>query len=507
MKALLINPSTPTTFWSFLPVLQLLGKKATLPPLGLLTVAALLPQDWELQVIDREFQQVTETQWNDADVVLITGMTIQCEDLIKAIHEGRERQKTIVVGGAWAFHYPEDALKEGADIVLVGEAEETMPQVLEAIAKQQSGVIIRAEKMADLERSPLPRYDLVDLDAYLNVSIQFSRGCPFQCEFCDVTNMFGHKVRTKNPKQIVAELQRLYDLGYRHLMFFADDNFVGSFTRTKALLHEMIPWLEAHGNPFGFYTQASVNLASDDEVLDLMVRASFFKVFLGIETLDQESLVRAKKSQNTRVDLVEVCRKINEAGLGIIAGCILGFDGEQPGAGDRLLELARLAHIPEMFVSLLQALPATDLWNRLDKEDRLLTKDYRNLGNQTSPMNFTPTRPVEEIVQEFTTLYRTLYDRKNYLNRVTAHILRMKPLATRKPFKLPSAVERRALFAVLLNHGILYPTRFVFWRNFFKILANNPSQLVRYFDYSIGCEHYNSYVRVIEDAFGKRPIM
>ncbi len=500
MKALLINPATPTTFWSFGPVLKLLGKKATLPPLGLLTVAALLPSQWQLEVVDREFEQVKESQWTEADLVFITGMTVQYEDIIKTIREAHQRGKKVVIGGAWVYHYPEDALREGADIVVVGEAEATMPEILEAIAQGLTGVIIRAQAMADLEKSPVPRYDLIDITAYLNVSIQFSRGCPFECEFCDVTHMLGHKVRTKSPKQIVAELQSLYDLGYRHYIFLADDNFVGSFRKTKALLEEMIPWLGVHGNPYGFYTQASVNLATDDELLDLMVEAGFFKVFLGIETLDEETLTRTKKSQNTKVDLVEVCRKINEAGLGIIAGCILGFDGEPSDAGDRLQKFARLTGIPEMFVTLLQAGPGTDLWNRLAKEDRLLTRDYRNFSNQTSPMNFNPTKPMEKITEEFTSLYNSLYDRRHYLDRVATHILRMKPLARRRSFQFPKKFEIKGLFAVIIRHGILYSSRFVFWRNLLKIFLKNPTQLVRFFDYSIGCEHYHTYAKVIEKA-------
>ena len=276
--------------------------------------------------------------------------------------------------------------------MVVGEAEVVIEQVLQHLNRQDFGVIIRAERMADLSHSPSPRYDLLKREKYLNASVQFSRGCPFNCEFCDVTVMLGHEVRTKTPKQIISELQMLYDLGARGYIFIVDDNFIGSVSKAKALLQALVSWQETHSRPFEFYTQCSVNLASDDELLDWMVKAGFYKVFLGIETLDIDSLKRANKHQNAGVNLTEACIKINNAGLGIIAGCIIGFDNERPGADERLIEFALNTEIPEMLISLLQAAQGSDLWNRLQREGRLIrvsTNDV-TLGNKTVRYEFPP---------------------------------------------------------------------------------------------------------------------
>ncbi len=244
---------------------------------------------------------------------------------METIREAKRRGKKVVVGGSLVFHFPEQALNAGADIVVRGEAEVIMPQLLESLRGQESGIVISADGPADLETTPPARYDLLDLNAYVDMAIQFSRGCPFHCEFCDITLMFGRRVRTKTPRQILDELTILYNLGWRRLVFFVDDNFIGNVTMAKNLLQELIPWNESRGRPFDFNTQASVNLGADDELLEAISRAGFIRVFLGIETTDKESLKGAKKYQNASADLVTLCDKITHAGLQIIAGCIIGF--------------------------------------------------------------------------------------------------------------------------------------------------------------------------------------
>ena len=289
------------------------------------------------------------------------------------------------------------------------------------------------------------------------MAVQFSRGCPFQCEFCDITFMYGREVRTKSPDQILQELQILYDLGWRRVVFFVDDNFIGNPSRTKDLLRKLVPWMEERGHPFDFTTQASVNLAADQELLDLMVRAGFWKVFLGIETLDRESLKDAKKFQNAAVDLDQVCEKINRAGLQIIAGCILGFDNERPGADQRLIDFASRNHIPEMFVTLLQAGPGTDLWKRLEKEGRLMFGGFNdNLGSQTGLINFLPTRPRSEIAGEFIRLYDALYDPEFYLNRSFEYLSRMESPPPKRLF-LSRTVGAESCIHNTLSTGCTVP--------------------------------------------------
>jgi radical SAM superfamily enzyme YgiQ (UPF0313 family) len=233
MKVLLVNPRYPQTFWSFDKVLQMLDKKAFMPPLGLLTVAAHLPPDWDIRLVDLTVRKITEEDWSQCDVVMVTGMATQFSGLLQTIREGKRRGKMVAVGGPLIFHFPQYALKEGADIAVRGEVEVAVPQLIDSLNRGASGIIIENNGRASLRESPPPRYDLVDAKSYLNMSIQFSRGCPFACEFCDITLMLGHKVRTKSSEQVLDELANIYDLGWRRGVFFVDDNFVGNVSKAK----------------------------------------------------------------------------------------------------------------------------------------------------------------------------------------------------------------------------------------------------------------------------------
>ena len=497
MNILLVSPSYPQTFWSFENVLKLTGKKCLLPPIGLITVAALLPQSWNFRLRDLAFQTISEEEWESSDVVMVSGMAIQHAGILHNIRQAKTRGKTVVVGGPWAFHFPEDALAAGADLVVVGEGEPVISEVVESIENRVCGKIIRAASLADMERSPAPRFDLLDVHAYVDMGLQFSRGCPFKCEFCDVTLMLGHKVRTKTPQQVLDELQILYDLGWRRTVFFVDDNFIGNVAKAKRLLKELLSWSEARGRPFEFYTQASVNLASETEALELMSQCDFCRVFLGIETADEESLRQAGKSQNVGKDLDEVCRKVNEAGIEVIAGCIIGFDNERPGADKRLIDFAIRNQVPEMFVTLLQAGPGTELWLRMEREGRLLSGDYENLSNQTGLINFLPTRPLAQIVEEFINLYGTLYEMDNFLDRAVNHLLAMKTKPAPKPFQMPYLYEIKCMFTILIRQGVLYPSRRKFWKGLFTIAARKPERLPKFFTYCVLAEHYTEFRRTI----------
>jgi radical SAM superfamily enzyme YgiQ (UPF0313 family) len=399
-----------------------------------------------------------------------------------------------------AFHIPEEVLQAGADIVVKGEAETVADRLVEALEARESGIVIQGSVRPDLTGSPVPRYDLLDLTAYVDMAVQFSRGCPFQCEFCDITLMYGREVRTKSPEQILGELQAMYDYGWRRAVFFVDDNFIGNPSRAKALLRKLIPWMEERGHPFDFTTQASVNLAADPELLDLMVRAGFWKVFLGIETLDRESLKDAKKFQNAAVDLDKACEKINRAGLQIIAGCILGFDNELPGADQRLIDFATRNQIPEMFVTLLQAGPQTDLWVRLEKEGRLLFTGFSdNLGSQTGLINFLPTRPRAEIANEFIRLYDVLYDPEFYLKRSYECMARMESKPPHKSFSPPYLSELRAVLITLFRQGVLYPSRFTFWKYFIRGLTKFPLRFRYFLSACVVAEHYYEFRHTIKE--------
>ena len=477
MNVLLVNPAYPQTFWSFNRVLKMLDKKVLLPPLGLITLAAFLPRDWDLRLIELTVREISEKEWADCDILMVSGMVNQRNGILGTVAEGKRRGKLVVAGGPMPFHFHQDVFEAGADIVVKGEVELIVPQLLEALEGRKSGILIEAQERPDLHHSLPPRYDLLNMSHYVDMPLQFSRGCPFQCEFCDITLMFGRQVRTKSPDQILEELQILYDLGWRRAVFFVDDNFIGNPSRAKKLLRRLIPWMKERGYPFDFYTQASVNMAADDELMELMALAGFGRVFLGIETTDLESLELTKKYQNKAMDLDVVCSKINRAGFQIIAGCILGFDNECPGADQRLIDFAIRNQIPEMFVTLLQAGPGTDLWARLEREGRLIPTAFDdNFGSQTGTVNFVATRPIEEILNEFIRLYDVLYEPSFYLERTYRHFCAMKSVPYTKAFSLPYLSEVRAVLITLFRQGVLYPSRWKFWRLFFSLMRQCPRQ-------------------------------
>jgi radical SAM superfamily enzyme YgiQ (UPF0313 family) len=494
MRVLLVNPGYADTFWSFNRSLEMLGKKNVVPPLGLLTVAAMLPQSWEIRLADLLVKDLSPEDWDNCDAVLVTGMFVQHSQILRVIREGKRRGKTVVVGGPWVFHFPMDALESGADIVVQGECEGLVPQLVEALVERRSGLIVRSTGPVDLEQSPVPRYDLLDMDQYMDMAVQFTRGCPFHCEFCDVTFMYGRKVRTKPAAHVIEELQSLYDLGWRRAVFFVDDNFIGNPLRAKALLKDVIQWQKERGFPFDFYTQASVNLARNEDVLDLMVQAGFFSVFLGIETTDEASLTQAGKLQNVALDPHEVCDKINRAGLQIMAGCMMGFDNEEPGTDQRFIDFAMKSDIPEMYFTLLQAAPGTELWNRLESEGRLLPwSGTDDMGNQSGMTNFVPTRPVREVVSEFIRAFEVLYEPRAFLERAYRHIARMESSPPKKGFFPPTVAEIRCLAIMILRQGVLYPTRWTFWRLLASSLVNFPARVRNFLIYCVRAEHYFHY--------------
>jgi radical SAM superfamily enzyme YgiQ (UPF0313 family) len=335
------------------------------------------------------------------------------------------------------------------------------------------------------------------MDAYSDMSVQFSRGCPFQCEFCDIIVLYGRKPRTKTPKQLLAELQVLYDLGWRRSIFVVDDNFIGNKRNVKLLLRELAPWMAEHGYPFRLSTEASVDLAEDQQLLDLMIAANFSGVFLGIETPDTDSLTLTQKFQNTRHSLVESVQSINRAGLRVMAGFIIGFDDEKPGAGDRIIDFVEATAIPQAMCSMLQALPNTALWHRLQKEGRLL-RDEANI-NQTTLINFIPTRPTEELAREYVRCFWELYEPHRYLGRVFRHFMDMKPSPNKKKFRIPQLKEIQALLIVCWRQGVKRNTRFQFWRQLFLIVWHNPKIFEFYLVNCAHLEHFLEYRQLVRD--------
>ncbi|MEM7759718.1 MAG: DUF4070 domain-containing protein [Cyanobacteria bacterium P01_A01_bin.40] len=494
MRVLLLYPLFPKSFWSFEKTLALVDCKALMPPLGLITVAAILPQEWEFKLVDHNVQEITSADWDWAELVIISGMIVQKNDLLAQIAEAKNRGKLVAVGGPYATTSPQEV--KAADFLVLDEGEITLPMFIAAIERgDRSGVFRSTEKPAVTE-TPIPRYDLLDLTAYDNMSVQFSRGCPFQCEFCDIIVLYGRKPRTKTPQQLLAELECIYNLGWRGAVFMVDDNFIGNKRNVKLLLKELKVWMAEKGYPFGLTTEASVDLAQDDELMKLMVQCNFKKVFLGIETPDQDSLALTSKFQNTRDPLTESIDKITQAGMQVMAGFIIGFDGEKPHAGERIVQFVEQTNIPLAMFSMLQALPSTALWDRLEKEGRLLNS-AANI-NQTTLMNFVPTREIEEIATEYVNAFWQLYDPAAYLDRIFRYYMKLGDSKNAKSLR-PSWKTIRALGLILWKQGVLAQTRLIFWRNLIQVLVKKPRQLEIYLTLCAYLEHFTEYRFIVRE--------
>jgi len=495
MRALLICPEFPLSFWSFRKSCQLRGNRTVSPPLGLLTVAALLPSEWELRLADLNARSLTEQDWQWADLILISAMYIQWEGLLALVKEAKRRGKTVVAGGPYPTSLPEAVLAAGCDYVVRGEGENTIPLLLEAMQAGKTGVIEIDEK-PDLTTSPIPRFDLLRLDDYATFSIQTSRGCPFDCEFCDVVNLFGRKPRHKTPQQVIAELETFYQLGVSGNMFICDDNFIGSKKKAQALLHELIAWSKSRGEPYRFLTQASVNLGQDQEMIDLMIAANLWEVFIGIESPDENVLETSHKFHNIKNPLVESLDNLKRSGMEVIGSFIIGLDGEKPGAGERICAFIEQTELPVTMLGVLQAAPNTRLWHRLEKEGRL-RKDLGDDMGTFSALNYEPDRPEAQIMQDYVDAWDYLYEPSRYLARVYRYYLAMRPVRRNKAMASEAPVPRdrvpsqpltwaqrlnqiRSFVKILWWQGIRPSYRGQFWTQLLGMWRQNPTRLRQY---------------------------
>ena len=386
MNALLVYPEWPDTYWSFKHALPFEGKRSAYPPLGLLTMASLLPGHWKKRLIDTNVKPLTDSDLRWADVAMLSGMLVHRREILDILARCRARGLRTVVGGPITSSVQE--LPLAADHVVVGEAEDLMPELVADLEAGAAKPLYQAHSLPDMSKTPLPDLDLVSLKPYSAIGIQYSRGCPFNCEFCDIIEIYGRRPRTKSPAQIVAELELLQERKWRGSVFLVDDNFIGNKKKVKELLPVLADWNCQHGRPFTFFTEASLNLADDSELLEMMKAAGFIRVFLGIETPVEASLKEAQKLQNTRRSLLESVQHIQNYGIEVMAGFIVGFDNDPEDVFDRQVEFIDKSAIPLAMVGLLQALPGTQLYRRLVKEGRLVTEGSGD--NMETRLNFIP---------------------------------------------------------------------------------------------------------------------
>ena len=421
-NALLIYPRFDAdTFWNFKRTAEVFGAKYPASPLGMITVAALLPRSWSIRLVNRNTEELSDGDIEWADLIFTGGMLPQQSDTLDVVDICNARGKPVVVGGPAVTSCPH--LYLAADFRVIGEAEHVIGELVEAWEAGAREGQFEAEKFqTDVTKSPIPRFDLLKFDDYLHIGVQFSRGCPFTCEFCDIIELYGRVPRAKTNAQMLAELDELYRLGYRGHVDFVDDNLIGNKKAVKAFLPELARWLEARDFPFEFTTEASINLADDAELLELMARANFVGVFVGIESPDPATLIAMRKKQNTRRSIAQSIHTIYASGLFVTAGFIIGFDSETESAADAMIDVIEEAAIPVCMVGLLYALPHTQLGRRLEKEGRLFPhperKDLKTADQCTMGLNFKTLRPRHEVLADYARVLQRIYDPPAYAGRL-----------------------------------------------------------------------------------------
>ena len=408
MKALLVYPEYPSqTYWSFSGALPYVRRRASMPPLALATVAAMLPDRWQIRLVDMNVAPLRDADLLWADVVLTSSMVVQAPSLNEVVARCNRLGVRVAAGGPYPSASPQRLT--GVDHLFLGEAEGAIEALIEDLEQGRARPVYRSEGFPDVDEAPVPRFDLLDLGAYASMAVQHSRGCPFSCEFCDIWKLYGRRSRIKAPERVTAELEALHQAGWRGSVFFVDDNFIGNRRRAKRSLEAIAAWQRDRGFPFTFFTEASVNLGADDELMRLMREAGFTMAFLGIETPSMESLVGANKAVNANLDLLEVVRRIQAHGIEVSGGFIVGFDEDTDDIFDRQIEFIREAGIPTAMVGILTAIEGTELYDRLRREGRLLRESF---GNNTHGFeaNFETRMPADRLAAGYKRLMHTLYD-------------------------------------------------------------------------------------------------
>lgn len=459
MKALLVNPDTPATFWGFKHALKFVSKKAVLPPLGLLTVAAMMPKGWDKRLIDMATTKLRDRDIRWADYVFVSAMFIQRQSARQVIDRCRKLGTKVVAGGPLFTSVPE--YYSDVDHLVLGEAEVTLPPFLEDLERGSAGHMYRTRERADMSKTPIPLWELAAIKKYASMPIQYSRGCPFECEFCDVTALFGHQMRTKTKEQMLAELESLYCMGWRGQVFIVDDNFIANKAKLKAeILPAIIEWMGEHNHPFSFNTQASINMADDQQLMRLMAEAGFDCVFIGIETPSQEGLTECNKVQNKGRDMVACVKKIQRAGMQVQGGFIVGFDSDKTSIFEGLVRFIQESGVVTAMVGLLNAPRGTKLYKRLVRENRLITDSSGD--NTDFSINFVPKMRLEELVKGYQHVVRTLYSPRQYYERVLTFLRNYKPLSNTKVRFTASDIK--AFLKSIWRLGIIGRGRLHYWR-------------------------------------------
>ncbi len=483
MNILLIYPKFPDTFWSFTYALSFIGKKSAFPPLGLLTVAAMLPEKWSRRLVDVNVESLTDKDLLWADMAFIGGMAVQRKSARQIINRCIELNLKVVAGGPLFTSEPDEFLD--VDHLVLDEAERTLPLFLADLQNGHAKKVYRAPSFCDLCDTPVPSWELIKMKRYASMSIQFSRGCPFNCEFCNVTALFGHKPRLKDPQQVIAELDRIYAAGWRSSIFFVDDNFIGNKGYLKThLLPALIEWRKDKKGCV-FFTEASINLADDPELLDMMARSGFDAVFIGIESPDEGSLTECHKTQNKNRDLLESVAIIHRSGLQVMGGFIVGFDCDLPSIFQQQIDFIQKSGIVTAMVGMLQAPPGTRLFDRLSRESRII--NIFSGDNVDGTTNIIPRMGMDKLSDGYQLIMKQIYSPKNYYQRVRTLLKELKTPEINQPINFQRFLS---LFRSAFRLGVLGKERFHYWRLMVWTLIRKPRLMPVAITLSIYGHHY-----------------
>ncbi len=494
MKILMVYPRYPDTFWGFKHALKFISKKTALPPLGLITVASYLPKEWNVKLVDMNAETLNEDDVKNSDYVFISAMNIQRESAKKAIKMANDFKVPVVAGGP-LFTMEPDHFSD-VDHFVLGEAEDIMEKLVKDIENGNVKRYYASPRFPDIKKTPIPRWELLNLKWYASMSMQFSRGCPYNCEFCDIGALNGRIPRSKSTEQVIKELQSLYDVGWRKSVFFVDDNFIGKKALLKReILPEMIRWQREHGNPFTFYTEVSVDLSDDDELMDLMEEAGFNRVFVGIETPDPDSLQEANKYQNIKHDLKVSIQKMQSHGFDVQGGFIVGFDNDKPTIFKRQFDFIQETGIVTAMMGILNAPRGSALYERMRREGRLIGETTGNNVNIST--NFIPKMDPRTLIEGYKKLISALYSPKNYYERLKKFL---------SVYKLPKLSrpkidfnDVRAFLRSTFYIGFLGKERKEYWKMLLWSIFKKP----KYFSTVVAFAIYGFHFRKIAEEIVK----
>jgi radical SAM superfamily enzyme YgiQ (UPF0313 family) len=486
MKALLIYPRYPDTFWSYKHALPFIHKKASLPPLGLLTVSSLLPKTWEKKLIDLNVNELKDEDIRSADIVLISSMIVQINSVKEIIKKVKPFGKFIVAGGPLFSVLYKDF--PDVDCFVLNEGEITIPLFLKDIENGKVKHIYKSAEKPDIAKTPIPDWSLINLNDYASMSVQVSRGCPYSCDFCDIIVMNGRIPRVKDASQVIAELDAIYNTGWRGGVFVVDDNFIGNRKKVKLILEEIAHWMKKHDSPFCLSTEASITVADDTEIINLLKKSNFNGLFVGIETPEEESLKSCGKYQNTGKDLKEKVKFLQRNGLEVKGGFIVGFDTDRLNTFQRMIDFIQNSGIVTAMVGLLHALPKTKLYKKLEKDGRILNTASGN--NTDSTLNFIPVMNKEILINGYKKILNSIYNPKNYYNRIIIYLNEYKELA--KGSKLSLSLKLNAISKSIWQMGVIDRGKLYFWKMIFWTLLHKPKLLSEAITQSIYGYHYRT---------------